>query len=61
MLVKIKWNKQVFDEVEIDPSAGVEIFKSQVYSLTGTVIGEPFICRPNIFSRSTNGPTEVDG
>mmetsp|Transcript_25499 Transcript_25499/g.37630 ORF Transcript_25499/g.37630 Transcript_25499/m.37630 type:complete len:497 (-) Transcript_25499:101-1591(-) len=35
MLVKIKWNKQVFDDVELDPSNGVEVFKSQIYSLTG--------------------------
>jgi ubiquitin carboxyl-terminal hydrolase 14 len=38
MLVKIKWNKQVFDNVDIDPEAGVEIFKSQIFSLTGQLI-----------------------
>ena len=35
MRVKIKWNKQVFEDVEIDPSLGVEVFKSQIFSLTG--------------------------
>lgn len=34
MLVNIKWNKQVFP-LEFDPQDGVEMFKSQVYSLTG--------------------------
>jgi hypothetical protein len=34
MLVNIKWNKQVFP-LDFDPADGVEIFKSQVYSLTG--------------------------
>jgi ubiquitin carboxyl-terminal hydrolase 14 len=34
MLVNIKWNKKVFP-LEFDPEDGVEMFKSQVYSLTG--------------------------
>lgn len=33
MLVNIKWNKQIFP-LEFDPEDGVEMFKSQIYSLT---------------------------
>ena len=34
MLIKLKWNKLSYD-IELDPSAGVELFKSQIQSLTG--------------------------
>ena len=37
MIVNIKWNKQVFP-LEFDPEDGVEMFKSQVYSLTGVPV-----------------------
>ena len=33
--VKIKWNKQQFDDVELDLSGDVQQFKMQLYSLTG--------------------------
>jgi ubiquitin carboxyl-terminal hydrolase 14 len=35
--VVIKWNKSVF-QLEVDPSNGTQIFKSQVYSLTGVPV-----------------------
>lgn len=35
MLVTIKWDKKVFENVEIDISLGVDIFKTQIFSLTG--------------------------
>jgi ubiquitin carboxyl-terminal hydrolase 14 len=35
VLVTIKWNKQSFEKVPLDPAQGVDIFKSQIYSLTG--------------------------
>lgn len=35
LLVTVKWNKQTFENIPLDPSQGVEIFKSQIYSLTG--------------------------
>ena len=33
--IKIKWNKQTFEKVAIDPSQGVIAFKKQVCDLTG--------------------------
>ena len=35
--VVVKWNKQTFN-CELDPSLGPEIFKSQIYSLTGVPV-----------------------
>jgi ubiquitin carboxyl-terminal hydrolase 14 len=33
--IKIKWNKQTFDQVVIDPSQGVAVLKKQIWDLTG--------------------------
>lgn len=33
--VTVKWNKQVFSEVDLDPSDSVETFKTQLFTLTG--------------------------
>eukprot|EP00611_Tribonema_gayanum_P012172 TRINITY_DN22822_c0_g1_i1.p1 TRINITY_DN22822_c0_g1~~TRINITY_DN22822_c0_g1_i1.p1 ORF type:complete len:617 (-),score=235.18 TRINITY_DN22822_c0_g1_i1:454-2232(-) len=33
--VNVKWNKQVFPDVELDPSDSVETFKTQLWTLTG--------------------------
>ena len=64
MLVKIKWNKQVFDDVELDPSNGVEVFKSQIYSLTGNThsndIYTVFLYLTGLF-RCSNGSSEAYG
>jgi hypothetical protein len=38
VLVTLKWNKQVFEKIPLDPTQGVEMFKSQIYSLTGQPI-----------------------
>ena len=32
--VSVKWNKQVFDDVEINLSEDISLFKSQIYALT---------------------------
>lgn len=36
--VKVKWNKQLFDDVEFDLSGDVLQFKTQLYSLTGVPV-----------------------
>lgn len=38
VLVKVKWNKQQFDDVELDLSGDVLQFKTQLYSLTGASV-----------------------
>jgi hypothetical protein len=38
VLVTLKWNKQSFENIPLDPAQGVEMFKSQIYSLTGQLL-----------------------
>ncbi len=33
-VVTIKWNKQSFDNFEVDPALGVEVLKAQLFDLT---------------------------
>lgn len=35
VVIKLKWNKLTFDNIEIDPSEGVPSLKKKVYELTG--------------------------
>jgi ubiquitin carboxyl-terminal hydrolase 14 len=36
--VTVKWNKQVFSEVDLDPSDSVETFKTQLWTLTSVPV-----------------------
>ena len=35
VLVKLKWNKLTFDNIDINPNEGVPALKKKVYELTG--------------------------
>ena len=44
--VQIKWNKQVFDDVELDMSQDIEQFKGQIYALTNVPVDkQKVICK----------------
>lgn len=62
--VKIKWNKQQFEDVEFDLSGDVAQFKTQLYSLTGThLLNMDIRPIPLISShcRCPSGATKADG
>ena len=40
-LVKVKWGKQKFEGVEVDTDESPEVFKMQLYSLSGGCVLRP--------------------
>jgi ubiquitin carboxyl-terminal hydrolase 14 len=36
--VSVKWNKTSFDNLEIDPSLGVEVVKAQLFDLSNVPV-----------------------
>mmetsp|Transcript_9345 Transcript_9345/g.15231 ORF Transcript_9345/g.15231 Transcript_9345/m.15231 type:complete len:505 (-) Transcript_9345:3787-5301(-) len=59
--VKLKWNKQVFPDVKVDPAQGAMAFKETLYKLTGVPVERQKIMAKGIWKGTLKDDTELVG